>query len=60
MYIIYAIHFCSNIGRVLSRSSNQICSSTLSLCFDRRLNMGLTVGWPPLRACEEVASSVGV
>lgn len=21
--------------------------------------MGLTVGWPPLRACEEVTSSVG-
>lgn len=53
------LHLCTSIHWVLRQPSNQICCSSLSLCFDRRLNLGLTVGWPPLRACEVVACREG-
>ncbi len=52
--LLLMIHLCISINRVLSQSSNQIYFSSLSFCFDRRLNLGLNVGWPPLRACEQV------
>lgn len=53
------LHLCTSIHWVLSQPSNQIYCSSLSLCFDRRLNLGLTVGWPPLRACKVVACREG-